>query len=121
SVKMADENKSKIAQTLFGHGNTALQKQNFAYAVECFGKCTKLVPDNLIYRQSLRGAEKLHYKDNKKGAAMAGLKMKPAMASLKWAKTRKKWADVMQAAEDALVFNPWDVQCHFELANAAME
>lgn len=118
---MADENKVKIAQTLFGHGNAALQKQNFAYAVECFGKCTKLVPDNLIYRQSLRGAEKLNYKDNKKGAAMASLKMQPAMASLKWAKTRKKWVDVMQAAEDALVFNPWDVNCHYELANAAME
>lgn len=118
---MADENKAKIAQTLFGHGNNALQKQNFPYAVECFGKCTKLVPDNLVYRQSLRGAERLNYKDNKKGAPMASLKMKPAMLRLAAARTRKKWADVMQAAEDALVFNPWDVGCHLELARAAYE
>lgn len=118
---MADENKVKIAQTLFGHGSTALQKQNFGYAVECFGKCTKLVPDNLVYRQSLRGAERKLYKDNKKGATMAAIKIQPAMGRLKIAKARKKWIDVIQAAEDALQINPWDTSAHYELANAALE
>jgi tetratricopeptide (TPR) repeat protein len=109
----------KMAMDYFNRGSEAVRSGNFDDAIEMFMTAVKLVPDNLIFRQSLREAEKKLYKDN--GAGMAGLKMKPAEARLQIAKSRAKWPDVMEAAEDALRYNPWDTAMLYELGNAAAE
>jgi tetratricopeptide (TPR) repeat protein len=121
AAAMSDVNKSKIAEQLFSAGSDAVRKGNLDYAIDCFLKCTKLAPDRLVYRQALRGAEYKQYGDNKKGAAMAGLRMAPLHMKLKTAKARKKWADVVAAAEEALKLNPWDVPTLYELAQACKE
>lgn len=118
---MSDAAKSKIAMDCFNRGSEAIRKGNFDYAIENFLNCAKLVPDNLTFRQALRGAERKQYKDNKKGASMAGLKMKPAQMKLQYAKRGKKWLDVIEAAEEALKYNPWDASTLYELGNAASE
>jgi tetratricopeptide (TPR) repeat protein len=118
---MSDEAKQKSAMDCFNRGSEAVRSGNFDYAIEMFMTAVKLVPDNLIFRQALRGAERKLYKDNRKGAGMAGLKMKPAQARLQIAKKRTKWPDVMEAAEDALRYNPWDTGMLYELGNAASE
>lgn len=118
---MSDTQKAKIATELFGRGGDAVQKGNLDYAIDCFLKCTRLVPDKLVYRQALRGAERKKFGDNKKGATGAALRMKPAQLRLKAAKARKKWLEVIDAAEDALTFNPWHVPSLFEIGCACRE
>lgn len=118
---MSDQNKSKIAEQLFVAGSDAVRKGNFDYAIDLFQKCARLTPGKLLYRQALRGAEYKKYDNNKKGASMAALRMKPAQLKLKTAKARKKWPEVIDAAEDVLELNPWDVSSLHDLASACKE
>ncbi|QDU64176.1 Tetratricopeptide repeat protein [Planctomycetes bacterium Pan216] len=111
----------KITGQLFNAGSGALQKKNYDFAVDCFFKCAKRCPDNVMFRQALRGAEYKKYNNNGKGAMMAGLKMKPAQMKLKAAKTRKRWAEAAEAAEEALKINPWDTGVLSELATCLQE
>lgn len=117
---MSDDAKQKSALDCFNRGSEAIRSGNFDYAVEMFMTSVKLVPDNLLYRQALRGAERKMYKDNRKGAGMLSKpKVMAAQAKLKYAKQRTKWPDVMEAAEDALKYNPWDSAMLYELGHAA--
>lgn len=116
---MADDKKMAVASQLFKTGSDAVTKGNFDYAVDCFLKCVKLLPERLVYRQALRGAEMKHYNNNGKGAAMAKMKMMTAISRMQLNKSRKKWSEVMEAAEDALVYNPWDAKVLYDLAYAA--
>ncbi len=43
------------AQIYFQTGNDAALKSNFDYAIDMYKQACKLVPDNLVYRQALRG------------------------------------------------------------------
>lgn len=58
---MSDESGSENlqkAQTFFQYGNDAALKSNFDYAIEMYKRACKIVPDNLVYRQALRGIER---------------------------------------------------------------
>jgi DNA-binding PadR family transcriptional regulator len=46
-------------------GGEAMNQQNWDYAIESFLQAATLVPDNVAYRQALRGCERKKYKDNK--------------------------------------------------------
>ena len=117
---MADDNKrAAAATTLFQRGSEAVRKGNFDYAVEHFLKCVKLVPEKLMYRQALRGAERKMYKDNGKGASMAGMKLVSVRTKLKIARQRGKWQDVLYRAEQGLKINPWDAGLLYDVADAA--
>jgi outer membrane protein assembly factor BamD (BamD/ComL family) len=51
----------KAAQEWYQKGSEALKKENFPYAVECFGTAVKMQPDNVLYRQTRHGSlEKLY-------------------------------------------------------------
>src|SRR5687768_7828823 len=117
----SDEKKQKIATVLFNKGANALKGNQLDYAIDCYLQCVKLAPDKLEYRQALRGVERKKYNDNGKGASGAGLRTSGARMSLKIAKTRKKWVDVVESAEDILVLNPWDVDVLLEICNACKE
>lgn len=119
---MADENKVKLAEQLFKRGNDAGKSGNFDYAVDCFLKCVKCVPEKLLYRQALRIAERKKYNDNGKGAGMTSmLSMQGAKLKVRTAKGRKKWLEVAEAAEDGLAINPWDVALLYDLSVACKE
>ena len=49
--------KNKIAGDCWKRGTEALGKQNWDYAIEMFRQASKFVSDNLLYRETLRGAE----------------------------------------------------------------
>ncbi|MGL5095491.1 MAG: tetratricopeptide repeat protein, partial [Planctomycetia bacterium] len=116
-----NDNKAKIAADCFKRGSDSFNKGQFDYAIEMFLQATKLQPEKVLYRQSLRGAEYKKYNDNKTGATMASLRMQGSKLNVKQLKVRKKWDEVIVAAEEGLKVNPWDSSLQYEIANACLE
>jgi len=117
----SDDKKQKIATVLFNKGSAALKANQLDYAIDCYLKCTKLDPGRIEYRKALRAVEMKKYNNDGKGASGAGLRSSGARMSLKIAKTRKKWVDVVESAEDILTYNPWDVDTLLEICVACKE
>ena len=62
------------AQRCFKAATEAMSKENWDYAIAMFGQCATFVPDNVMYRQNLRGCEFRKYNNNGSGASMAGMR-----------------------------------------------
>jgi len=118
---MSDDQKNKIAADCWRRGNEAIPKENWDYAIQMYSTSVKLKPDNLAYRQSLRGTEYKKYDDNKTGARMAGVKLMAVKGRLKKCRMSKDWAGQAEACEEGLAVNPWDVQLGTDLGDALKE
>jgi hypothetical protein len=116
---MAADNK-KLAADCFRRGTEAMQKQNWDYAIQMFSQCVRLVPDNLLFRQTLRGAERKKYGDNKTGAKMTGMKLMGPRGRIKKGQMKKEWNLVDLACEEGLAINPWDAQLNGDLGAACV-
>ena len=116
-----DAEKKQIAADCWKKGSEAMSKENWDYAIEMFGKSVMLVPDNLLYRQTLRGVERKKYGDNGSGAKMAGLRLTKVKTRVKTSRLKKNWDAVDRAVEDGLKINPWEANLLFELGVAARE
>src|SRR5271163_1534576 len=108
------------AQTFFQYGNDAALKSNFDYAIDMYKQACKLVPDNLMYRQALRGIErrKLNGDPNKVGM-LVGARNQPLLMRAKSAKSKGNHTHAIELCEDAFVNNPWDVGAARVAAEAA--
>lgn len=116
---MAADNK-KLAADCFRRGTEAMQKQNWDYAIQMFSQCVRFVPDNLLFRQTLRGAERKKYGDNKTGAKMTGMKLMGPRGRIKKGQMKKEWNLVDLACEEGLAINPWDAQLNGDLGAACV-
>ncbi|MGZ0168054.1 MAG: tetratricopeptide repeat protein [Planctomycetales bacterium] len=114
---MAVDNK-KMAADCFRRGTEAMQKENWDYAIQMFLQCVRMVPDNLLFRQTLRGCEKKKYGNNKSGAKMSGMKLMGPRGRIKKGQLKKEWNLVDQACEEGLTINPWDSQLNADLGAA---
>lgn len=112
------EAKQKIANQWWRKGTDALAKQNWDYAIDAFGRAIEQVPENLVYRQSYRGAICKKYGDNKSGARMSGAKLMGTRTRIKKARMQSKWEQVDQEATKGLAVNPWDPSLNAEIAEA---
>ncbi len=110
--------KNKIAGDCWKRGTEALQKLNWDYAIEMYRQAVRLVPDNKMYRETLRGAEQKKYADNGTGARMANAKLMGIRGKIKKARLTKAWEMVDTLAEDGLAVNPWDGQLNWDLGDA---
>ncbi len=108
SSDLPSDQKRKIAADCWMKGNQALAKANFDYAIEMYGKAVSLGPDNLSFRQSLRGSEYKKYSDNKTGAKLASVRLAGTRNSLRKLRAKQEWAAMDLAAEEGLIINPWD-------------
>ncbi|NQV27963.1 MAG: tetratricopeptide repeat protein [Rhodopirellula sp.] len=116
---MAADNK-KMAADCFRRGTEAMQKENWDYAIQMFMQCVRMVPDNLLFRQTLRGCEKKKYGNNKSGAKMSGMKLMGPRGRIKKGQLKKEWHLVDQACEEGLAINPWDSQLNADLGAACI-
>ncbi len=112
---------SKAAQEWFRKGNEAMGRQNWDFAVECYGNSVKMKPDVLLYRQTRHGCLRKKYDDNGTGARMASMKLMGIRGRVKKARMKKDWTAVDQAAEEGLMVNPWDAQLFADIGEAAAE
>ena len=113
--------KKKIAADCWRKGTEAMAKENWDYAIDMFTKSVVLVPDNLTYRQTLRGCQRRKYNDNGSGARMAGVKLMGIRGKVKKAKLQKNWKSVDQASEAGLRVNPWDGPMNADMGEACRE
>jgi tetratricopeptide (TPR) repeat protein len=116
-----DPRKRQIATVCFQKATEAMSKENWDYAIEMFGQCVTLVPDNLMYRQTLRGVQYKKYKNNGSGVSMAGMRLMGIRSEVKKARSAKKWAEMDAAVEKGLVLNPWDPHLNADLGEAALQ
>ena len=111
----------KMAADCFRRGTEAMQKENWDYAIQMFLQCARLVPDNLLFRQTLRGCEKKKYGNNKSGAKMGTMKLMGPRGRIKKGQIKKEWNLVDQACEEGLAINPWDSQINADLGAACIK
>jgi tetratricopeptide (TPR) repeat protein len=108
------------AKTFFQYGNEALTKSNLDYAIAMYRQASKLVPDNMMYRQSLRGVERKKFNnDPKKVGMLVGVKNQPILMQAKSARGKGKHHEALEHCEDAFANNPWDVAAARVAAEAA--
>ncbi len=113
-------NKLKRAQTLFQYGNDAAIKNNYKYAIEMYREACKLVPDNLQYRQALRGIERRKFdNDPSKVGMFVTARIQPIRLRAKAEKAKGHWDRVLEICEEAFLINPWDVGSSRDAAEAA--
>jgi len=108
-------------QTVFDHARRCVDKGERDYAHDLLSQCVTEDPGNLIYLQHFLANLAQKYGNNKKGARLAGLKIKSARSTLVKAAGRGEWREAFQAACNALRFNPWDTATITALADACAE
>lgn len=116
---MSSETRARLAGDCFKRGTEAMGKKNWDYAISMYRQAAGLVPNNLLFRQTLRGCEEKKYGDNGKGASMASMRLMTVHGRLKKAHYSKDWQSIDQAAEDGLAINPWDSSLNAALGEAA--
>ena len=85
-----------------------------------YRQCCKLVPDNLVYRQALRGIERRKFNnDPGKVGMLVGAKNQPILLRAKSARSKRNFKQAIEHCEDAFVNNPWDVGAARVAAEAA--
>jgi hypothetical protein len=65
-MAMGEEDNPRLqkAKTFFTYGNDAALKSNRDYAIQMYKEACKLAPDNLVYRQALRGITRGKFNDD---------------------------------------------------------
>ncbi|WP_435010481.1 tetratricopeptide repeat protein [Tundrisphaera lichenicola] len=108
------------AKAFFGYGNDAAQKGNDVYAAQMYKEACKLAPENLVYRQSLRGVQRRKFgNDPSKVSKLVGVKLQPLRIRIGSAKRSQKWSEMLDHCEDILAQNPWDLTASIDAAEAA--
>lgn len=108
-------------QSAFDHAQRCFEKGEYDYASDLYTQCVIDDPGNLIYLQHFLTNLSQKYAGNKRGARLAGLKIKSSRNALVKAAAKGQWHEAFQAACDALKFNPWDRDTLIELANACQQ
>jgi tetratricopeptide (TPR) repeat protein len=116
----SDKPELQRAQIFFQTGNDAALKSNFDYAIDMYKQACKLVPNNLVYRQGLRGVERRKFNgDPSKVGMLVGAKNQPLLLRAKSARSKGNHTHAIELCEDAFVNNPWDVGAARVAAEAA--
>ena len=116
----SDQNSDDKAKAFFGYGNDAAQKGNDVYAAQMYKEACKLAPENLVYRQSLRGVQRRKFgNDPSKVGRMVGLKLQGLRVKIGLAKRSQKWGEVLDLCEEVLAQSPWDLDASVNAAEAA--
>lgn len=111
---------NKRAELLFQTGSDAANKGNFDYAIQMCQDACKLQPDNLKYRQFLRGVERRKFNnDPSKVSRLVGAKNQPLRMKARSAKSHGRYAEALELCEQAFANNPWDVGAARDAAEAA--
>jgi len=81
----------------------------------------KTLPDNLMYRQCLRGCQRKKYQDAKRPPNPTPSKVDEIRIKIDVAREMKNWAEMDRLAEMGLALDPWDSQFSANLGEAAFE
>ena len=108
-------------QKVFDHALRCIEKKDHDYANQLLTQCVVEDPGNLIYLQHFFSNLQKKYKDNKKGARMAGLKIKSHRSSLVKYTSKGLMEDALKSGCAALSLNPWETQTLLAMAATCSE
>lgn len=108
----------RVAVENFERARQVLQSGNSDYAIQLLRTCCRLDPGNLHFRQVLRRAQKSKFGDDLKGSKFAFLLTPKSKAAVKAAKAGRDYLKVLEAGEDVLTRNPWDLGTQMDMAEA---
>lgn len=114
-----DQRRAAVGQ--FDRAKQVLQGGDHEYGLKLLLDCCKIDPANLIYRQSLRQAQRAKYQNNEKGQSLAYVRSLWGRLRLKKTMMRGDFRDALVEAEFILMRNPWDLQTHLTMAQAFEE
>ncbi len=108
------------AKTFFQYGNDAALKSNIDYAIDMYKQACKLAPDNLSYRQALRGVQRRKFNnDPSKVGMLVGARNQPIRMRARSARSKGKLTYALEVCEEAFTHNPWDTSAAREAAETA--
>jgi tetratricopeptide (TPR) repeat protein len=108
-------------QITFEHAKRCVEKDDYSYAHELFTKCVSEDPSNVVYIQALLANLHKKYGNNKKGAKLAGLKVKSPRSAMSKAADKGQWVPAFEAGCSALAINPWDISTLLAMADGCNE
>lgn len=108
----------RIAAENFERARQVLLTGNHDYGISLLTTCCKLDPANILYRQTLRRAQKEKYGNNLRGSRFAFLTTGRHRARLKGAKASRDYLRVLEHGEAILTRNPWDMGTQMDMAEA---
>jgi tetratricopeptide (TPR) repeat protein len=108
----------RVAAGQFERANQVIRTGNFDYGIQLLLTCCRLDPANLVYRQALRQAEKVKYKNNLRGSPFAKLTTASLRLRLRRARAAGNHIKVLEHGEQILTKNPWDPGIQVALAEA---
>jgi tetratricopeptide (TPR) repeat protein len=99
----------RAASGQFERANQVLRKGDHDYGIQLLLSCCRLDPGNIVYRQSLRQAERVKYGNNQHGSRLALVTTARVRLRLGRALTAGDYLQALEFGEQVLVKNPWDV------------
>ena len=117
--------KRKRLEKLFEHAGkkaeSAAEPNDFDYGTELLTQCVSGDPGNAFYVRALLDNLQKKYKQNKKGAPLAQLKVRGARSAVKKALAQEQWDEAIRQGLKALTINPWDMPTLIGMATAAVK
>ncbi|MGC8644032.1 MAG: tetratricopeptide repeat protein [Isosphaeraceae bacterium] len=118
----SDKPDRQKAKTFFQHGNEAALKSNLDYAIDMYKQACKLAPDNLPYRQALRGAQRRKFNnDPSKVGMLARAGNQRIRGKARSKRSKGHHVEALEICEEAFTHNPWDIGAAREASEAAVE
>ena len=105
---------------MFEHAKRCVEKNDFDYAHQLFTQCVAEDPANLVFAQSMIGNLHKKYDNNKRGAKLAGLKIKSQRSTMNKAAGKGEWIPALPPGRGAAL-NPWDIATLIAMADACHE
>jgi tetratricopeptide (TPR) repeat protein len=108
----------KIAQDNFERAKQVIATGNFDYGIDLLMTCCRLDPASVPFRTALRKAQKDKYSNNLHGSKVAVLTTLRHKQRVKTAKLSRDYLKVIEAGEQVLAKNPWDLGTQMDMAEA---
>ena len=109
----------KLYEVATQKAESASSANDFDYITELLIQCVSADPGNAYYVRSFIENLQKKYKQNKKGAPLASIKVRGARAAVKRALTQENWDEAIRQGAKGLVINPWDMQTLVGMSEAA--
>jgi tetratricopeptide (TPR) repeat protein len=118
-VPQPNPEQRRIAAQQFERANQVISTGDCDYGIQLLLTCCKLDPANLVYRQTLRRAQKSKFKNNMRGSRFAMISTSGFKARVKTAKRTHDYLRALEHGEEVLSRNPWDLGTQMDMAEAA--
>jgi tetratricopeptide (TPR) repeat protein len=118
SVPSPSPDQRRIAAERFERANQVVATGDFDYGIQLLLTCCKLDPGNLLFRQTLRRTQKAKFNNNMRGSRFSLITTARSRTRMKVARRSQEWLKVLEAGEEILTSNPWDLGVQMDMAEA---